>query len=117
MDEATDPTPLYACRIAGQHLLNALLFTGVQPDEIGTQWEALQQTWPTAWAYDAWCSWHACRVSLRKAGWALEEISQDRRMEWRTSAIYIQEDVRPGNGSERHFELRQAAPTIEDLTL
>lgn len=73
----------------GKHLLNALRWLGVEPDSLETQFDALSyDEWPSPWAYDVWCAWHACRIVLRRAGWPVEEIAIDHRTHWRTSAHF-----------------------------
>lgn len=99
----SDDTVL-ACLLAGKHLLNALRSLGVDPAQLDTQWDALQNVWPAKWGYDAWCAWHACRIVVREAGLDLEEeISRDRRDEWRTSGQYV--DGKAIIGPEPHPEL------------
>lgn len=79
-----------ACVLSAKHLLNALRSIGINPADFETQEDAYDMVWPTRWAYDAWCAWHACRIVARKAGWDLEEIAEDRRASWRTSGTYVE---------------------------
>lgn len=81
---------ILACLLAGKHLLNALRSIGIDPDEIHTQYDALQTVWPSKWGYDAWCAWHACRIVVREAGLDLDQIARDKRQDWRTSGQYVE---------------------------
>ena len=84
MDKKDQLLGLLACAQGGHHLLNALRYLGIDPEQIRTQEEALAAKWPMPWAYDVWCAWHACEIALRTAEWP-EDITHDRRTGWRTS--------------------------------